>query len=72
MNSQQTEWAYLTVRQFCEKHKAFKQGGIRALIFHEKTNGITKAGAVVRVGTKVLLNEPKFFAWIEAQNKGVK
>lgn len=60
----------LTVNQFTEKHQAFTKGGLRALIFNENTNGIAKAGAVVRIGRKVLIDESKFFAWVESQNQG--
>ncbi|MGY6278295.1 hypothetical protein [Methylomonas sp. MgM2] len=66
----QTAWIYLTVRQFCEKHKAFTAGGLRALIFNEHQNGLAQAGAIVRIGRKVLINEEKWFAWIESQNAG--
>jgi hypothetical protein len=73
MNQQQTEAVqkaiiYSTVNQFTDKHRAFTTGGMRALIFNENTNGIAKAGAVVRLGRKVLIDEAKFFAWIESQN----
>jgi hypothetical protein len=68
----QTAWAFLTVSQFCEKHQAFKPGGIRALIFNEHYNGLAKSGAVVRLGRKVLINENKWFIWIESQNQGGK
>ena len=75
MNAQQTEsipteWAYLTVPQFTEKHRAFTLGGVRSLIFNEHSNGLAKSGAVIRVGRKVLLNEPKFFNWVQSQNQG--
>jgi hypothetical protein len=60
---------FSTVSQFYERHPAFKPGGIRALIFNEKTNGLAEYGAIVRIGRKVLIDEDKFFAWIEAQNK---
>ena len=59
-----------TVKQFIEKHPAFNLGGIRSLIFHEHTNGLAKSGAIVRIGRKVLIDEAKFFAWVEAQNQG--
>jgi hypothetical protein len=61
-----------TVNQFTDKHPAFTKGGIRALIFNENQNGLAKSGAVVRLGRKVLINEYKFFAWIESQNQGGK
>lgn len=61
-------YAYLTVNQFVTKHAAFNLGGLRSLIFNENTNGLASLGAIVR---KVLIDESKFFAWVEAQNKGV-
>ena len=64
----QTAIIYLTVNQFCEKHTAFARGGMRALIFNEHQNGINKAGAIVRLGRKVLIDETKFFNWIAAQS----
>jgi hypothetical protein len=72
-NEQQTAlYSYLTVNQLCEKHKAFKVGGIRSQIFNAKENGLAKFGAIVRIGRKVLIDETKFFGWIEAQNGGQK
>ncbi|QPK65690.1 hypothetical protein IVG45_21150 [Methylomonas sp. LL1] len=59
-----------TVNQFTDKHQAFTKGGLRALIFNENSNGLAKAGAVVRLGRKVLIDEAKFFAWVESQNAG--
>lgn len=64
-------YSYLTVNQFCEKHKAFKIGGVRSQIFNAETNGLKESGAIVRIGRKVLINETKFFAWVESQNKQV-
>jgi hypothetical protein len=62
---------YLTVKQFVEVNKAFTYGGMRSLIFNERKNGLAKSGGIVRLGGKVLINEVKFFGWIEAQNKAV-
>lgn len=66
----QTSFLYFTVQEFTKRHAAFKTGGLRALIFNENTNGLKSSGAIVRIGRKVLINEPKFFAWVEAQNQG--
>lgn len=66
-----TTLIYLTVTQFVEKHPAFTNGGLRALIFNEKSNRLAESGAIVRIGRKVLIDEAKFFAWIESQNKAV-
>jgi len=77
MNQQYTEAAqtaiiYSTVKQFCERNPAFTNGGLRALIFNELQNGLAKSGSIVRIGRKVLIDEAKFFAWVERQNQGGK
>jgi hypothetical protein len=59
----------LTVNQFVATHKAFTSGGIRALIFNENSNGLAKVGVIIRLGRKVLINEEKFFAWVEGGAK---
>ena len=58
-----------TVNQFTEKQPAFTLGGLRALIFNEDSNGLKASGAIVRIGRRVLIDETKFLAWIESQNK---
>ena len=58
-----------TINQFADKQPAFTRSCLRGLIFEENTNGLTKAGAIVRVGRRVLINEEKFFSWIEAGAK---
>lgn len=65
----QQTWAYLTVQQFAKKHAAFTVGGLRSLIFNERTNGLAKSGAIVRIGRKVLIDECIFFTWVADQNK---
>lgn len=60
---------YLTVNQFTAKHTAFTNGGMRSLIFNEHQNGLAVSGAVIRIGRKVLVDESKFFAWVQAQHK---
>ena len=58
---------YFSVNQFTKKHPAFTTGGLRALIFNEHTNGLAKSGAIVRIGRRVLIDEHKFFGWVESQ-----
>ncbi|MCF7986371.1 MAG: hypothetical protein K9L60_02300 [Methylovulum sp.] len=61
---------HFTVKHFTEFHRAYTAGGVRALIFKEHSNGLAKSGAIIRIGRKVLIDEAKFFAWVELQNKG--
>ena len=63
-----TAYIYSTVNQFCERHPAFTKGGMRHNILHESTNGLKESGAIVRNGRKILINEPKWFAWLESKN----
>ena len=58
---------YSTVKEFCEPHDAFTNGGVRSRIFNETTKGLKASGAIVRLGRKVLINEQTFFQWIENQ-----
>ena len=60
---------YLTVNQFTAKHTAFNIGGLRSLIFNEHQNGLAESAAIVRIGRKVLIDENKFFAWVQSQQK---
>ena len=68
-----------TIRQFSEKYPAFSQGGLRNLI-HLSTERYSSKGkipsnglaiALVRIGRKLLIDESKFFEWIEKQNQKV-
>ena len=71
-----------TLSQFAERNPAFTQAALRNLIFKADQrlsskgvipgNGLIEAGAVIRVGRKVLLNEERFLAWVEAQSGGSK
>jgi len=71
---------YFTVAQFSERNPVFTEPAVRNLVFkadpRESTlgtipgNGLIEAGAVLRVGRKILIHEQKFFAWVEAQQRG--
>lgn len=71
-----TQRTLLTVRQFAEKHPAFTQGSLRNLIFNAQPRVTRKAtipgngfdACLVRVGRKILIDQEKFFAWVDQQN----
>lgn len=44
-------------------------GGLRYLVFNEKTNGFSSV--IRRVGKRVLISESDFFEWVENQNKNL-
>jgi hypothetical protein len=51
----------LTVAQFCAKHPAWTKGSLRWKIFNSNKNGLDEAGAIVRDGARVLIDEQKWF-----------
>ncbi len=57
----------LTVRQFAEKHRFISEAALRNHIFYADSNGLKNTGALVRLGRRVLLDEEKFFNWIDQQ-----
>ncbi len=62
-------FAYLlTIKQFSKKYPAFPEGGIRHRIFHAESNGLAKSGTIIRNGRRILINEERWFAWLESQN----
>lgn len=71
-----------TVAQFAERNPAFTQAALRNLIFKADQrlssegvipgNGLIEAGALIRVGRKVLLNEERFLVWVEEQSGVLK
>jgi hypothetical protein len=72
IKSAQTAVIYSTVKQFCQRHHAFTPGGIRHEIFNEDKNGLKESGAIIRNGRKILINEQKYFARLEAKKGGTK
>ncbi len=60
---------YSTVTQFPTKYPAFTVGGLRFQIFNADKNGLAACGAIVRMGRKILIDEAKYFAWIESGAK---
>lgn len=74
---------YLTVSQFNQRHKAFTVAALRSLIFKADArdtdlgeipgNGLLEAGAIIRIGRRVLIDEARFFEWVDAkQQRGEK
>ena len=63
-----------TVRQFTDRHEAWSPSGMRDLIFkaedrvnsrNEVIPGNGLAPAIIRIGRKVLIDDDKFFEWVE-------
>ena len=67
VTKQQTTTPILsTVPQFCAKHSFISQGGLRFQIFNADNNGLSSFGAIVRMGRKVLIDESRYFEWVES------
>lgn len=64
----QTSTRLIPVSKWNDYHVWPPQGGLRHLIFNQKTNGFDKA--FKRVGRNVLVDETEFFACVERQNGG--
>lgn len=66
----------LTVKQFSSKHSAFSVYSLRNLIADAENRYSSKgeisgnglAPAIVRIGRRVLLDEDKFFEWVNQKN----
>ena len=54
-----------TVKQFSARNPAFSEGSLRWLLFNAHENKLD--AAVVRVGRRVLIDEERFYAWINRQ-----
>lgn len=58
------------IPQFVESHPAFTTGGIRSLLFYRGDDAL-KAGAVVRFGRRILIDEDKFLEWVRSGGAAV-
>ena len=65
-NKQTTTPILSAVPQFCTKHPFITQGGLRFQIFDADNNGLASFGAIVRMGRKVLIDESRYFEWVES------
>ena len=68
-NDQQSR-TLLTVNQFCARNQFITPSALRFQIFDAEQNGLKGAKAILRVGRKVLIDEPKYFDWIDGQQEG--
>jgi len=55
----------VSVKQFMDRHACFTLAWLRQMLFHREANGL--ADAVVQCGRKIVIDEAKFFAWLEAR-----
>jgi len=60
---------YIPVSEWHNYHPWPKNGGLRYLIFHAKTNGFDQV--IRRAGRRVLIDEQAFFAWMNQQGGSI-
>lgn len=63
-----SESPFYSTDQFIAKHQAFTMSWLRSLIKIAETNGLISSGAMLRAGRKILIDEPKFLAWLKEKN----
>ncbi len=56
----------IPVTEWPKHHSWPPLGGLRHLIFYAESNGFDRV--IKRVGRRVLIDEAKFFEWVDAQN----
>ncbi len=69
MNIQQTP-KLSTVSQFCADNPAFKEGGIRHLLFTLREE-LEQAGVICYFGRKLLIDEAAFMNFVKSGQTGV-
>lgn len=52
-------------KQFVTRNSCVTDGGMRYQIFEAKTNGLEQSGALIRIGRKILIDEEKYFEWLD-------
>lgn len=53
----------MTVKQYVDSHPYHTLGAFRWLLFHRYTNGLVQAGAVIKIGKKILIDSEKCEEW---------
>lgn len=56
-----------SVNDYTKRRPAFTKGGLRHLLFN-RGEELEKAGAIVRFGARVLIDDAAFIAWLKAGN----
>jgi hypothetical protein len=66
MKTVSTTRRLFTVSQFIERHPWCTKGGMRHFLFYRESNGLDKA--ILKIGKRLLIDEDKFFEWLEQQD----
>jgi len=60
--------ALKTVNQILEAIPGLTPGGIRWDLFNAEQNGLAEAGAIIRRGRRILLDEERYLEWMRARS----
>lgn len=63
----QNHTEFYSVKDYTKRRPAFTQGGLRHLFFHHGEQ-LEQAGAIVRFGSRILIDDAVFMAWLKAGN----
>jgi hypothetical protein len=58
-----------TVKQFAGRHPFLTESALRFQIFNRMSNGLEPSGALVCLGRKRLIDEERYFGWIDSQQE---
>ena len=58
--------ALRTVKQFAERHPFLTESSLRFQIFNRASNGLEPSGAIIRLGRKILIDEERYFGWVDS------
>ncbi|MBU2784854.1 hypothetical protein HAP93_03570 [Acidithiobacillus ferriphilus] len=63
----ETPTEFYSVNDYIKRRPAFTKGGLRHLFFHQGEE-LERAGAIVRFGARILIDDAAFLAWLKAGN----
>ena len=59
-----------TVKTLVEKNPGvIKEGGIRWEIFNKEKNGLADSGAIIKHGSKILIDTDRYFPWLYGKSQ---
>lgn len=64
-NEAETQTEFYSVKDYTKRRPAFTQGGLRHLFFHQGEE-LERAGAIVRFGSRILIDDARFIEWLKA------
>ena len=61
--------AKMTVQQYVATHPYYSMSSFRWILFGRHTNGLAKAGAVIKIGKKILIDSEMVEKWEDSQRE---